>query len=148
MTPLEARLAKGYTQAYLSYRARISERTIRTAEHTGAWPRRLSTRRRYAKVLGVSPKDLAVHAPWAELLAEREARLKGAHQEVSSSAPLAAFTSAAAPVACAAYGLPSVDATQPVVAPVQVSVSTVPLSPNMGEVAATAVMDVPAAGQP
>lgn len=97
MTPLEARLAKGYTQAYLSYRARISERTIRTAEHTGAWPRRASTRRRYAKVLGVSPKDLAVHAPWAELLAEREARLQGAHHEVSVSAPRAASPSVSAP---------------------------------------------------
>ena len=141
MTPLQARLAKGYTQAYLSYRARISERTIRTAEHTGAWPRRMSTRRRYAKVLGVSPKDLAVHAPWAELLAEREARLKG------SSTPAAEL----APDACAAYGLPTSDAAQSVATPGPVSVSTVLLAPSptdVGEVPAIAATDVPTEGRP
>ena len=113
MTPLEARLAKGYTQAYLSYRARISERTIRTAEHTGAWPRRSSTRRRYAKVLGVSPKDLAVHPPWAELLAEREARLRAGGAGVIPAAD-PALVAPQSEEACVAYGLPQADDSMPV----------------------------------
>lgn len=122
MSPLQARLAKGYTQAYLSYRARVSERTIRTAEKTGAWPRRWSTRRRYAKALGLTTKDLAVHPPWAELLAAQGAQGEGvALSQPQPSGEVAAYGEAAcglppeasSAAAAVAYGATSVAASAP-----------------------------------
>ena len=66
MTPREARLARGFTQAFVAFKSKVSAKTIHHAERTGLWPRNLSVRRRYGRTLGVLLKDMELQPPWAE----------------------------------------------------------------------------------
>ena len=66
MTPREARLARGFTQAFVAFKSKVSAKTIHHAERTGLWPRNLSVRRRYGRTLKVPLKAMEIQPPWSE----------------------------------------------------------------------------------